>query len=174
MEQNLITYKPMGVISVFIQVAVLGGLSLAMPFILYFLGIFVAPGLEEKERKILAPSCLGAFVLFSIGVVFAFFVILPLTLGFTVRLNELLGFDLLWAASDYYNMVVWFCLASGAFFQFPLIILVLVFLDVVSIAVLKSARRIVFLKFDDFFCFSISWWRSLVTTFDNRGYVFAL
>ena len=146
MEQNLITYKPMGVISVFIQVAVLGGLSLAMPFILYFLGLFVAPGLEEKERKILAPSCLGAFILFSIGVVFAFFVILPLTLGFTVRLNELLGFDLLWAASDYYNMVVWFCLASGAFFQFPLIILVLVFLDVVSIAVLKSARRIVFLS----------------------------
>ena len=97
MEQNLIPYTPMGVISVFIQVAVLGGLSLAMPFILYFLGLFVTPGLEEKERKILAPSCLGAFILFSIGVVFAFFVILPLTLGFTVRLNELLGFDLLWA-----------------------------------------------------------------------------
>ena len=39
-EQNLITYKPMGVISVFIQVAVMGGLSLAMPFILYFLGSY--------------------------------------------------------------------------------------------------------------------------------------
>ena len=145
-EQNLITYKPMGVISVFIQVAVMGGLSLAMPFILYFLGMFVAPGLEKNERQILAPSCLGAFILFLLGVLFAFFIILPLTLGFTVRLNEMLGFDLLWAASDYYNLVVWFCLATGAFFQFPLIILVLVFLDVVSVAVLQSARRIVFLS----------------------------
>ena len=58
LDQNLITYRPMGVISVYIQVAVLGGLSLAMPFILYFLGCFIAPGLTDSERKILAPSCL--------------------------------------------------------------------------------------------------------------------
>ncbi len=145
MEKNLITYKPMGVISVFMQVAVLGGLSLAMPFILYFLGCFVAPGLEVKERRILGPSCFGAFLLFIFGSLFAFYIILPLTLGFSVRLNALLGFDLLWAASDYYNMVVWFCLATGAFFQFPLIILTLIYLNIVHIQVLKSARRYVFL-----------------------------
>ena len=50
LDQNLITYRPMGVISVYIQVAVLGGLSLAMPFILYFLGCFIAPGLTDSER----------------------------------------------------------------------------------------------------------------------------
>ena len=56
--------------------------------------------------------------MFAFGILFAFFVILPLTLGFTVRLNEMLGFDLLWAASDYYNLVVWFSLATGLFFSF--------------------------------------------------------
>ena len=76
---------------------------------------------------------------------FAFFIILPLTLGFTVRLNELLGFELLWAATDYYNLVVWFSLATGAFFQFPLIILVLIYLNIVPIRVLKQSRGVVFI-----------------------------
>lgn len=144
LEQNLITYRPMGVISVYIQVAVLGGLSLAMPFILYFLGCFIAPGLTDSERKILAPSCFGALLMFSFGIVFAFFIVLPLTLGFTVRLNEMLGFDLLWAASDYYNLVVWFSLASGLFFQFPLIIIVLIYLNIVPLRLLTSSRAAVF------------------------------
>ena len=144
LEQNLITYRPMGVISVYIQVAVLGGLSLAMPFILYFLGCFIAPGLTYSERKILAPSCFGALLMFSFGIVFAFLIVLPLTLGFTVRLNEMLGFDLLWAASDYYNLVVWFSLASGLFFQFPLIIIVLIYLNIVPLRVLTSSRAAVF------------------------------
>ena len=143
-DQNLITYRPMGVISVYIQVAVLGGLSFAMPFILYFLACFIAPGLTDSERKVLAPSCLGAFLMFLLGVIFAFWIVLPLTLGFTVRLNEMLGFELLWAASDYYNLVVWFSLASGVFFQFPLVILVLVFLDIVPVALLKRSRATVF------------------------------
>jgi sec-independent protein translocase protein TatC len=144
LEQNLITYRPMGVISVYIQVCVLGGLSLAMPFILYFLGCFIAPGLTDSERKILAPSCFGALVMFVLGILFAFFIVLPLTLGFTVRLNEMLGFDLLWAASDYYNLVVWFSLASGLFFQFPLIIIVLIYLNIVPLRVLESSRAAVF------------------------------
>ena len=140
-EENLITYRPMGVISVFIQIVLLGGLTLSMPFALYFIGCFIAPGLTEKERKVLRPACLAAFVLFIGGVAFAFFIILPITLSFLVRLNEFFGFDLLWAASDYYNMVVWSSLATGAFFQFPLLIVILVYLGVVPVAKLRAIRR---------------------------------
>ena len=143
-RENLITYKAMGVISVFFQVALLGGFTLSMPFVLYFLGRFVAPGLNEKERKVLGPSCLAAFVLFLVGVAFAFYIILPLALAFTVRLNQHMGFDIFWAASDYYNMVVWFSLSIGAFFQFPLIVVLLVFIGVLETQTLKTARRLVF------------------------------
>ncbi len=143
-DENLITYRPMGVISVFIQIAFLSGLTLSMPFVLYFLAAFVAPGLTEKERKVLRPACFAAFLLFIVGVAFAFFVILPLTLSFSVRLNMYFGFDLLWAASEYYNMVVWFSLATGAFFQFPLVLVILVYLGVLPVEKLKSIRRAVF------------------------------
>lgn len=143
-DENLITYRPMGVISVFIQIAFLSGLTLSMPFALYFLAAFVAPGLTESERKVLRPACFSAFLLFLAGVFFAFFVILPLTLTFSVRLNMYFGFDLFWAASEYYNMVVWFSLATGAFFQFPLIIVILVYLGVIPVDKLRASRRMVF------------------------------
>jgi sec-independent protein translocase protein TatC len=143
-DQNLITYRPMGVISVFFQIALLGGFTLSMPFVLYFLASFVAPGLTEKEQRVLRPSCFAAFLLFLTGTAFAFFIILPLTLAFSVRLNQYFGFDLLWAASDYYNMVVWFSMATGAFFQFPLLIVILVYLQVLPVAKLKMIRKGVF------------------------------
>lgn len=143
-RDNLITYKAMGVISVFFQIALLGGLTLSMPFMLYFLGSFVAPGLTEKERRVLRPACYTAFLLFLIGVAFAFFIILPLALGFTVRLNQHLGFDILWAASDYYNMVVWFSLSIGIFFQFPLVVVILVYIGVLATETLRRARKMVF------------------------------
>ena len=76
--QKLITYKPMGVFSVFVQIALLGGMVLSMPFVLYFMACFVAPGLTDRERRIVRPACLAAFFLFLLGVATAFY--LPLTL----------------------------------------------------------------------------------------------
>lgn len=144
MQESLKTYRPMGVISVFIQIALLGGLTLSMPFVLYFLGCFVAPGLTEKERRVLRPACFAAFMLFLTGVAFAFFLILPVTLGFFVRLNLFFEFELFWAASEYYSMIVWFSLTTGAFFQFPLIVVILVYLGVLTVDKLREIRRGVF------------------------------
>ena len=143
-EQKLITYKPMGVFSVFIQIALLGGLVLSMPFVLYFLACFIAPGLTDTERKILRPACLSAFILFLLGVAVAFFIILPLTLTVSVKFNQLMDFQVLLAASEYYSMVVWFSLATGGIFQFPLLLIILVFIQLVATAQLRSLRRSVF------------------------------
>jgi sec-independent protein translocase protein TatC len=142
--EKLITYKPMGVFSVFIQIALLGGLVLSMPFVLYFMACFIAPGLTHRERKVVRPACFAAFVLFLSGVAVAFYAILPLTLAFSVKFNQVMGFQVLLAASEYYNMVVWFSLATGAIFQFPLIIVILIFIQVLAVAKLKTIRRTVF------------------------------
>jgi sec-independent protein translocase protein TatC len=142
--QKLITYKPMGVFSVFIQIALLGGLVLSMPFVLYFLACFIAPGLTERERKVVRPACLAAFILFLLGVAVAFFIILPLTLSVSVKFNQLMDFQVLLAASEYYSMVVWFSLATGAIFQFPLILVILIFIQILATAQLRSLRRVVF------------------------------
>jgi sec-independent protein translocase protein TatC len=143
-QQKLITYKPMGVFSVFIQIALLGGLVLSMPFTLYFLASFIAPGLTDRERSVVRPACFGAFILFLFGVAVAFFLLLPLTLSVSVKFNQLMDFQVLLAASEYYNMVVWFSLATGAVFEFPLILVVLIFIQILNTTQLKSLRRVVF------------------------------
>jgi sec-independent protein translocase protein TatC len=144
-RQNLITYRPMGVFSVLLQVVFLGGFILSLPFILYLLARFVAPALTPRELRVVKPCCVASVVLFLLGVVFSFFVVLPMTLAVSVRFNRFFGFDLLFAASEYYSLVVWFSLAMGFFFQFPLIILLLVYMEVVTTAMLKAFRRHVFL-----------------------------
>lgn len=141
---GLVSYKPMGVFSVFIQIALLGGLVLSMPFVLYFTACFIAPGLTDRERRIVRPACFAAFALFLAGVLAAFYLILPLTFTFSVYLNQMMGQALFLAASEYYNTVVWFSLTIGAIFQFPLILIILVYIQVLTIAQLKSVRRAVF------------------------------
>lgn len=141
---GLVSYKPMGVFSVFIQIAILGGLVLSMPFLLYFAACFVAPGLTDQERRIVRPACFGAFVLFLAGVATAFYIILPLTFKMSVYFNQMMGQALFLAASEYYNTVVWFSLATGAIFQFPLILIILIYIQVLTIAQLKAVRRAVF------------------------------
>ena len=141
---SLVSYKPMGVFSVFIQIVLLGGLILSMPFVLYFAACFIAPGLTEQERQIVRPACFAAFVLFLAGVAAAFYLILPLTLTVSVHFNQMMGQTLFLAASEYYNTVVWFSLTTGAIFQFPLVIVILVFIQVLTIVQLKAVRRAVF------------------------------
>lgn len=142
---ELVSYKPMGVFLVVIQIALLGGFVLSMPFLLYFLACFVIPGLTERERKIVKPACLAAFVLFILGVTFAYFVLLPMTYTFLVYLNLKMGQTMLLAASEHYNTVTWFSVATGMAFQFPLILIILIYLQVLRVAQLKSIRRAAFI-----------------------------
>ena len=58
--------------NVVIQMCLMGGLILSMPFFLFFIGQFVAPALTEKELKGVLPMCISATFLFIIGATFAF------------------------------------------------------------------------------------------------------
>jgi sec-independent protein translocase protein TatC len=138
--QGLFMTSPMGVFSVLIQVCFLGGLGLSLPFILFFLGQFVAPALKKEELVLLLPACFAGFLLFLAGAAFSYFFIVPEALKFSIRLNQMLGFEILWSADRYYSLLVWTILGMGFCFQFPLIVYVLVYLRVVSVARLRTAR----------------------------------
>jgi sec-independent protein translocase protein TatC len=74
----------------------------------------------------------------------AFFFIVPVSLKFSTVLNEWLGIQLMWDVNDYYSLVVMVTLAVGALFQFPLLLVILGYLGVLSSSKLKGARQIVF------------------------------
>lgn len=141
--QGLITKAPLSIFTVILQVCLLGGLGLSIPFLLFFVGQFVAPGLKTNEKKYLFPGCFAGFVLFLFGSFFSFFFLIPTSLVFSIKMNRWLNYEQLWAASSYYSMVVWMTLSVGLSFQFPLVLLILVRLGILNTKKLQESRKLV-------------------------------
>lgn len=141
MATNLVTNSPMGVFSVIINVCLIGGLVMALPFILFFVGQFIAPALTKRELKVLLPTCAAAFVLFLGGAAFGFFLLTPSTIRVAYELNQMLGYTVLWTADKYYSLLMWLVLGMGAAFEFPLLVVLAVYMDLVQVATLRKYRR---------------------------------
>jgi sec-independent protein translocase protein TatC len=138
--QGLVTNSPMGVFSVLFQICFFGGTGLSLPFILILWARFLGPALSMREKKLLLPLAMGAFVLFFVGACFSYFWVVPASLSFSMELNKLFGFKLIWSAADYYRLVCWMSLGIGLCFEFPLVVLGLLAGGLVSVAKFKSIR----------------------------------
>ena len=145
-DRNLLqvirSYSP---IFIAMKICFLGGLGLSLPFIFYFVGGFVTPGLTIKEKKIFFPGCLAATVLFSAGAAMTYFFILPLSLAFTIDFSfNVLGLENYRPeAGNYYSTVIWMTFAVGLAFQFPLILILLIKIGMLSVRKLRESRRLV-------------------------------
>lgn len=132
-----------GVIDAFaivLQLCFLGGLMLALPFILYFAAQFVAPGLTRKEKAMLRPGLLAGFGLFLAGAALSYFVLVPTGIQASYYLNDMLGLEPVWSATKYYGMLIWLTFGVGLAFEFPLVLLLLIKLGMVSVAKLQVWR----------------------------------
>jgi sec-independent protein translocase protein TatC len=123
------------------EIALFGGLILALPFILYFLGQFLLPALTARERHLLAPIFAGGAVLFVVGVTFCYFLVLSSTLKFFFAYNDYLGIEANWTAKALIDFEVQMLAGFGIAFEMPLIVLVLNLMGLVSAAQLASKRR---------------------------------
>jgi sec-independent protein translocase protein TatC len=135
------TTTPLEVFNMIIQMCFLGGLTLAGPFILFFIGQFVAPALTEKESKIILPLCLSAMFLFLLGAAFSFFALVPSTIRMAIELNDTFHLAFRWTVGAYYSLLMWLVLGVGVAFEFPLVIVLLVWMGVLSTAFLRKYRR---------------------------------
>jgi sec-independent protein translocase protein TatC len=141
LDTQLGTLSIMEVFNMIIQLCVFGGLMLASPFILYFIGQFVAPALTEKELRAVKPMCASALVLFLIGAAFSFFLLMPSTVRIAIELNQAFGLETRWTAGNYFTTLTWLVLGSGAVFEFPLVIVLLVWLGIITTDFLRKYRR---------------------------------
>ncbi len=135
------TTAPMEGFSVIIQMCTMGGLMLAAPFMLFFIGQFVAPALSEKELKAVLPVCGTAMGLFLLGSAFSFFLLVPSTIRVAVEINDLFGFTMRWTPESYYSLLLWLVMGVGASFEFPLLIVLAVYLGFLKVATLRKYRR---------------------------------
>jgi sec-independent protein translocase protein TatC len=125
-----------------IKVAVVVGLILAMPVILWQGWRFVAPGLTARERSLARPWLPLAYVFFLIGAAVAY-VILPFAIQFLLGFAQPGTLEPLITASEYFGFVTTLVLAFGLVMQFPLVITFLAEAGIVTSARLRASRRYV-------------------------------
>lgn len=124
---GLIALGPLTSIMVALKLAIYGGLILASPFVIYFVGQFVLPALKVREKGILFRAVAFGSVLFFIGVAFCYFVVAGVAIVATVQFSQWMGFGAeQWRAEEYITFMCRFMLGMGLAFELPVVILTIV------------------------------------------------
>lgn len=125
------------------KISIVTGIILAMPVLLYQLWAFVAPGLTPSERKTVRPWIPLALLFFAIGVVIAY-IVLPFAIAFLFSFTD----DVLVAqpaAGPYFDFVTTLFLVFGLIMEFPIVLVGLSRVGIVTSARLRSSRRMIIL-----------------------------
>jgi sec-independent protein translocase protein TatC len=143
-HEKLLTFGVTEPFTTTTTVAAYGALILSLPVVLYQAYAYVLPAFSAEERRVALPIMLLAPVLFLVGVVFAYFVVMPAAVNFLLNFNDS-QFNVQVRARDYYSFFSMTMLAGGIIFQLPLAIVAVTRLGIVSVAQLKANRRYAYL-----------------------------
>jgi len=119
--QKLVFLTPTEAFWVYMKVALIAGMVLAMPMILYQIWAFIAPGLYAHEKRYAAPFVIIGSVFFLLGAAFAQLVVIPFAMRFLVSFP---GADLapMISINAYVDFILKFTLAFGVVFELPVVI----------------------------------------------------
>jgi len=137
---KLLTLSPTEPFMSVLKVSIYFGLLLALPVLLWQLWAFIMPALYENEKKKVLPYVLFTTALFAAGVLFGYYVVLPIGLKFLVGYGGDI-FDQQQRAGEYISFVTLFLLAFGVVFEMPAVIVLLASADLVGHRRLRSSRK---------------------------------
>ncbi|MDO8988775.1 MAG: twin-arginine translocase subunit TatC [Sideroxyarcus sp.] len=125
-----------------LKVTMMAAFLIALPFVLYQIWRFVAPGLYAHEKKLVVPLIVASTLLFFCGMTFAYFVVFPVVFGFIVAAAPQ-GVAVMTDIDKYLSFVMGMFMAFGITFQVPVVVVVLVRMGVVTVEKLRDIRRYV-------------------------------
>ncbi len=129
--QQFLVFDVTGSVVAYFRVALLIGAILAVPIVTYQVTMFIIPAMTKKERRFFRLAMPAVFLLFLLGVLFAWFVMIPPALRFLEGFqNELFRTE--WEASRYINFVTTLLFWMGVAFETPLVLFVLSLLGFVT------------------------------------------
>lgn len=142
-DVNLIALSWVDTFYVYFLLAVVIGTLVSSPIIAYEIYRFVRPALYASERRGILGFTLAFTLLFGIGGIYAYFVLLPITFMVLMRFVYSIGAIPYFAVREFFDVVFLGILGSGLFYTFPLLITFLVRLEIVEPDDLRRNRRIV-------------------------------
>lgn len=132
--------RPTEMFVTYFRVALLAGMVLAMPVIVYQVLRFTLPALKPNERRYVFLAIPTASVFFVIGILFAQFILLPFALRYLLTFGGDIA-EARWAIGEYVSFVTTLLFWSGVIFETPLLLFFLTKLGVVSTASLSENRK---------------------------------
>ena len=122
------------------KVTMMVAFVIALPVVLYQIWAFVAPGLYQHEKKLVVPLVGSSYVLFLCGMAFAYFVVFPTIFRVMAHYNAPLGAQMTTDIDNYLSFVLTMFLAFGVTFEVPIVVVLLVRMNLLTIKKLKEIR----------------------------------
>ncbi len=136
---TMIATDVVGVFLVPMKVALVVSFLVVLPYVLYQIWAFVAPGLYAHEKKFAVPMLIASVLLFFTGMAFAYFAFFPMVFGFMAKFAPV-GVSWMSDIEKYFSFVLTMFLAFGATFEVPVIVIVLVKMGFVRVEKLREWR----------------------------------
>jgi sec-independent protein translocase protein TatC len=129
-----------------VKISFYSGLLFGSPFIISQIVLFLLPGLTKQETKIILPLLLSSFCLFSLGLIFSYYILIPASLNFFLNYSDEV-IEPFWSFEQYLEFILVLFYSTGIAFQIPIIQILLGLLNIVSIKqMLDSWKYIILLS----------------------------
>ena len=141
LRMELINIEVSAQFFVHLRTAAAAGLILAFPYVVYELWAFISPALYRNEKAAVGKAFALASVLFYVGILVGYFIVLPLCLNFFVdyRVSDLVANTV--SLTSYISLFMSLVLMIGLVFEFPTVVLVLSALSLIDRGTLRKYRR---------------------------------
>jgi sec-independent protein translocase protein TatC len=135
--QNL---RPFGQLFIYFQVAIIVGLIISIPNVFYHLWKFISPALKENERRYVTTIVIFTTFCFICGVVFAYFIMLPLTLKFAVQFGSPTIANN-FSIDEYFSIILSVILGAGLVFELPMLSFFLSKIGILKPSLMRKYRK---------------------------------
>lgn len=122
-----------------VKVTMMAAVVISLPYLLYQVWAFVAPGLYAHERRLVVPLVITSTILFIAGMAFAYYLVFPVVFHFMVSVAPQ-GVAVMTDIGKYLDFVLTLFLAFGVTFEVPVAVVILVRMGMVKISTLKEIR----------------------------------
>ena len=131
-------------ITLYLEISVVFAFVIVSPIIAYEIYQFIAPGLYAHEKRFLKRFVFGFTVMFIVGLIYAYYIILPITFRILFIFTEIVGAEKIFSVRNFYDLVFLGLVSVGLFFTLPVFIVLAVRFGVIDVDVLIKYRRYIY------------------------------
>jgi sec-independent protein translocase protein TatC len=137
---DLQVLKVQGMFMIKWGMALLGGIIVAIPVLTYQMAKFIGPGLHNDEKKVMVPFVFFSYLAFLVGIVFAYYVLIPYSLEFFTSMG-VIEVKNNFSINYYFSFITMLLLGSGVIFELPIVVFILSAIGLLTPAFMRHYRR---------------------------------